>query len=107
MQNDIMQGFEVFANTLLPLALSFVACLVRQLKFGWHGFFNFLREYVIMAFMGVLVFWSLDYVDLPPTVDAAITTSSAYSGLVLIDALQKATVDWYGKWFGKPPASKA
>lgn len=103
MQNDIMQGFEVFGNVLLPLALSFVACMVRQAKFGWHGVLNFLREYTICAFVGVITFWSLDYVDLPPTLDAAITSTSAYSGLILIDAIQNAFMEWYKIWFKKPP----
>lgn len=89
MIKDFIHGFEVFADVLLPLVISLCACLTRQAQYGWHGTRQFLREYVVCAFMGVLIFWGLDYVDLPPTVDAAIIGGCSFASMSLLDAITK------------------
>lgn len=101
MQNDILSGFEVFANVLLPIALSFGASLVRVAKYGWHGLKEYVKDFVICSFMGVIIFWSLDYVDLPPTVDAAITGGASYAGKELLEAFTEKAIALIKGWLIK------
>lgn len=84
---DIFEGFDIFARAFLPFVLGFGACLARQAHHGWQGVRTFIRELITCCFMGIVVFWGLDYYDLPQTVDAAITSGGAYAGMVLLDAI--------------------
>lgn len=84
---DIFEGFDIFARAFLPFVLGFGACLARQAHHGWKGVRTFIRELTTCCFMGIVVFWGLDYYDLPQTVDAAITSGGAYAGMVLLDAI--------------------
>lgn len=85
--NDIFKDFEIFGMALLPFVLSIGACLTRQARHGWQGVRNFIKELIICSFMGIIIYWGLDYFNLPPTVDAAITSGCSYASLVLLDAL--------------------
>ena len=98
MQNDIMAGLEVFSNTAVPLVLAFASCLAQVAKEGWKGFGNFVQSFVIGAFVGVLVYWGLDYWDFSPTVHAAITGGCIYPSKYVLDALQEKLVNFIKEW---------
>lgn len=85
--NEYLKGFEVLGLSLFPLAISLGACLARQAQYGWRGSKQFIREFIVCSFMGVIIFWGLDYVDLPLTVDAAITGGCSFASMSLLDAL--------------------
>lgn len=99
---DWLQGFEIFSNALLPTALAVAACIARQAHHGWQGVRVFVRELIICSFMGVVIFWGLDYADFPPTVDAAITSGGAFASLTIIDAVMDKLMDLIRNWHGRP-----
>lgn len=90
---DIWQGFEVFSNALFPTVLAILSCIVRQAYYGWKGVRVFIRELIICSFMGIVIYWSLDYADFPETVDAAITSGGAFASLPIIDAMLTKVID--------------
>lgn len=98
MQNDFMAGLEVFSNTLVPLVLSFATCIAKVAKEGWHGFREFVQNFIVGAFVGVLVYWGLDYWNFPPTVQAAITGGCIYPSKYILDALQEKIVTSIREW---------
>lgn len=86
MQNDIVNGLEVFANTLVPLVLALIVCFVKIAKEGWKGVKDFLQNFIVGAFVGIIVYWGLDYWNLPPTVQAAISGGCIFVAKDFLDA---------------------
>ena len=103
---DWLQGFEIFSNALFPTVLAIIACIARQAHHGWQGVRVFVRELIICSFMGVVIFWSLDYADFPPTVDAAITSGGAFASLTIIDAVMDKLVALIRDWHGRPDSRR-
>lgn len=101
MQNDIMASLEVFSNVLVPLILALASCIAKIAKDGWHGFREFAQNFIIGSFVGVLVYWGMDYYDFSPTVKAAITGGCIYVSKDILTALQEKIVtsikDWHGR----------
>lgn len=77
---------DIVAGIVVPLILSAVATCVRLSRYGWKSAQHLIASLFTSTFTGVVVFWGLDYFDLSPTVDAAITSVSAYMGGSLLDA---------------------
>lgn len=77
----LVQGIAV------PLVLGVAATMTRLSRMGWHSWTQFTSSCVVSCFTAVLAFWGLDYLDLSPTVDAAIVGVSAYMGGSLLDAI--------------------
>ena len=80
--NELLNGLGV------PLVIGFVSSFVRITRFGWRSWRQFAVSAIVSCFVGVMVYWGLDYVNLPPTVDAAIIAISSYMGGNLLDAIQ-------------------
>ena len=76
---------DIVGCIVVPLILSSVSTCVRVARYGWKGVRNFVASLLTSTFTGVVVFWGLDYFDLPPTVDAAIISVCAYMGGSLLD----------------------
>lgn len=98
MQNDFMAGLEVFSNTLVPLVLALAACIAKIAKNGWHGFRVSIQDFIIGSFVGVLVYWGLDFWDFSPTVKAAITGGCIYVSKDILNALQEKIVTSIKEW---------
>lgn len=77
---------EVFAGILLPLILGAAGCFVRAMRFGVKGWRQLFSSLTASCFAAVLVYWGLDLLSFPPTVDAAIVGMSGYMGGMLLDA---------------------
>ena len=75
----LVQGIAV------PLVLGIAATFTRLCRMGWHSWRQFLSSCIVSCFVSILAFWGLDYLELPPTVDAAIIGVSAYMGGSLLD----------------------
>lgn len=83
-----MQGFEpLLQGIAVPLVLGIAATFTRLCRLGWHSWTQFFSSCAVSCFVSVLAFWGLDYLDLAPTVDAAIIGFSAYMGGSLLDIL--------------------
>lgn len=76
---------DIVGGIVIPLILSSVSTCVRISRYGWRGARHFVASLLTSTFTGVVVFWGLDYLDLAPTVDAAIISVSAYMGGSLLD----------------------
>lgn len=98
MQNSFLEGLEVFSNTLVPIVLALAACIVKVAKDGWKGIKIFIQNFIIGAFVGVLVYWGLDYWNLPPTVHDAITGGCVYVSRSFLDILQEKIVTTIREW---------
>lgn len=55
------------------------------MRYGWKGIRHFAVSLTTSVFVGVTVFWGLDCLNLPPTVDASIVSVSAYMSGTLLD----------------------
>lgn len=77
----LLQGLAV------PLVLGIAATMTRISKSGWHSWTQFASSCCVSCFTAVLAYWGLDYLDLAPTVDAAIVGVSAYMGGSLLDTV--------------------
>ena len=81
-----MQGAqELVVGIFTPFILSVVSTAVRLLRYGWKGLRHFAASLTTSAFVGVTVFWGLDYANLPATVDASIISVCAYMSGTLLD----------------------
>lgn len=81
-------GGETLARGLAwPLLLGAVAAVIRAFKFGWKDWRHLVASSLVSVFVAVLTYWALDYLNLEPTVDAAIIGVSAYFGGAILDAL--------------------
>lgn len=95
-KRKLMDEMKAFCNGLsgllnglgVPLVIGFVSSFVRITRFGWRSWRQFAVSAIVSCFVGVMVYWGLDYVNLPPTVDAAIIAISSYMGGNLLDAIQ-------------------
>ena len=76
---------ELIVGIFTPIILSAVSTAVRLLRYGWKGLRHFAASLTTSAFVGVIVFWGLDYLDFSPTVDASIVSISAYMSGTLLD----------------------
>jgi hypothetical protein len=95
---------ELFTGIFLPLVLGGIGCAVRICRFGVRSGRQLLASGVTSCFVSVLVFWGLDLIDLPPTVDAAIVGFSGYMSGTLLDAFQDRALRIVGK--GDVPPTK-
>lgn len=84
---DAFEGFEILATATFPFFLGIASAIANIARHGWKGFRSFLGKLALSGFYGVVMFWSLDLYDLPPTVKAAVTSGGAYALLELGDAL--------------------
>lgn len=79
---------ELATGLGVPVVLGAAGCLVRASRFGVRSWRQFAASVAASCFVAVVVYWLLDAVDFPPTVDAGIVGISGYMGGVLLDALQ-------------------
>lgn len=79
---------ELFAGIFLPLVLGMIGCAVRLCRFGVQSLRQLFASVSASCFVAVLVYWGLDMLTFPPTVDAAIVGASSYLGGTLLDAFQ-------------------
>lgn len=81
-------GSEMLARGLAwPLLLGAVAAVIRACKFGWKDWRHLIASSMVSVFVAVLTHWALDYLNLEPTVAAAITGLCSYFGGAILDAL--------------------
>jgi hypothetical protein len=80
--NDLLQGICV------PVVLGIAGCTVRLVRFGAKNWRQLTASVSSAVFASVLVYWGLDLLTFPPTVDAAICGVSGYMGGLLLDAAQ-------------------
>ena len=70
-----------------PIAIGIVATFVRMNRFGVrYSWAQWVTAILTSSFIAVLTYWSLDYLDLQPTVDAAIVGVASYMGTSILDA---------------------
>ena len=79
---------DLCGTLMLPVFLALMACTVRICRFGIRSWRQLAASVATSCFVGVLVHWGLDYVILPSTVKAALTSICAYLGGSLLDAVQ-------------------
>ena len=83
-----MEGFApLMQGIAVPLVLGIAATFTRLCRLGWHSWKQFASSCIVSCFVSILAFWGLDYLDLSPTVDAAIIGVSAYMGGSLLDII--------------------
>ena len=70
-----------------PMIIGSCAAVVRAWRFGWKDWRHLVASSLVSVFVAVLTFWALDYLDLEPTIDAAIIGLSSYLGGSILDAL--------------------
>ena len=84
---SIFSGATDLVNGLaVPIGLGVIASSVRIMRFGWQSWRQLIASAFVSCFVAVLTYWGLDFVNFPPTVDAAIVGFSAYMGGSLLDA---------------------
>lgn len=76
---------ELIVGIFVPVFLSVVSTCVRLIRYGWKGVRHLIASLTTSVFVGVTVFWGLDYANLAPTVDASIVSISAYMSGTLLD----------------------
>ena len=85
-EGTAFQGMsELIVGIVVPLLLGIISTIVRLLRYGWRGLRHFAASLITSVFVGVTVFWGLDYANLPPTVDASIISVCAYMSGSLLD----------------------
>jgi len=83
-----LEGFEpLLQGIAVPLVLGIAATFTRLCRLGWHSWKQFFSSCSVSCFVSILAYWGLDYLDLAPTVDAAIIGVSAYMGGSLLDII--------------------
>lgn len=91
MENNAVDFFDglgpLIQGLAVPLVLGIAATMTRISKSGWHSWTQFASSCTVSCFTAVLAYWGLDYLDLAPTVDAAIVGVSAYMGGSLLDTI--------------------
>ena len=80
---------ELATGIAVPLLIGVCAGLVNWLWTGETTWRMRIVRLTMCCIVAILTSWGLDYVSLPPTVDAAITGCLSLIGVDLLDALKR------------------
>lgn len=83
---------ELLSGLATPLVISAAGFAVRVIRFGSKSWRQLAASGITSMFVGVMAYWALDSVDLPPKVVAAIIGLASYMGGTLLDAAQAGTI---------------
>ncbi|MDR1684865.1 MAG: phage holin family protein [Desulfovibrio sp.] len=86
--NGSTQISELLQGICVPIVLGIAGSAVRLMRFGFKSWRQLAASITSAIFASVLVYWGLDMLTFPPTVDAAICGASGYMGGMMLDALQ-------------------